>query len=279
MNVPTIFAKRPLTQLCLVGSALCLLGVGSCQTKQQFVGTAVCLQCHDGVLAPDQFQFLTSTHYEQGIECEDCHGAGFLHVRAGGRGGVFIDALREPVAEAHLSCIECHAGPTQGFLQSEHFLRETLSCADCHQVHATPTLTAPEEDNSLCLQCHEFLEFPDDAAVNFHTFDFHPVDPTGSGASRCAPCHMPQLEQQMPRGGPRSHSLRTVPPSATVEAFQMGVIPVPPNSCAGVAGCHDPAFPFSGPARDVNDIQLVESLQPLYELIGRIPPKEWGIQP
>lgn len=255
--------------------SVCFFALAGCPAENTaFVGTQVCLQCHDGVLAPDRADFLDSRHFAVGVDCEACHGPGFAHVRAGGRNGVFIDSLRNvPNAEAHLVCARCHESPTDGFIQSGHFTRDILSCMDCHNVHSTE-LSMPQVDNSLCLQCHQFIEFPNDDAVDFHTFDFHPVDPAGSGASRCSNCHMPQLEQRDPRGGPRSHSLFTVPPQATLEAAARGDFPVMPNSCAGVAGCHDPDFPGSGPPRDVNNLDLVESLIPLYELIGRIPGEE-----
>jgi len=237
---------------------------------QRTVGSNVCLQCHEGSLAPDRSDFFVSQHFEQGIGCEACHGPGFLHVRAGGRGGVFIDSLRdEPTSRAHEVCATCHESPAAGFVESGHFQRGILSCMDCHNVHTTE-LTMPEVDNSLCLQCHETIEFPDDEAVDFHTFNFHSVDPAGTGASRCTDCHLPQLEQQLPRGGPRSHSLLTVSPQATLDDAANDMFPVRPNSCAGVAGCHDPAVPGSGPTRNVNNLVLVESLIPLYDLIGEI---------
>ncbi len=261
----------------LIGWALALVGAltlgaqGCQQIGNSTVGDATCLACHDGRLAPDRSDFLESLHRAEEVRCEDCHGEGFQHARIGGRGGLFIDALNDrPVGEAHLICVECHEEPAAAFLRSGHAELEVATCVDCHDVHSASGLTQPEEDNSLCLQCHETLGFPNDFATDFHTAPFHPVDPVGSGASRCSSCHMPQLEQMTPRGGARDHTLFTVPPSFTLEAAAAGVVPVPPNSCAGVMGCHDPAVPGSGPPRDVNDLALVESLIPLYERLGGI---------
>lgn len=256
----------------LVAIALASVGTGTCRGFDARVGTETCFACHDGRLAPDQRSFVESAHFLNGIQCEECHGPGFAHVRVGGRNGVFIEPLNDrPVSEAHLLCAKCHASPTSGFLASGHFLLGAATCTDCHNVHTATGLTAPQETNALCQQCHSAFEFPNVEAVDFHTGPFHPVDPAGSGASRCSNCHMPPLEQRIPRGGPRSHTMRVVSPQDVLDAAAMGVTPLPPSSCAGVAGCHDPAVPGSGPPRDPNDLELLESLIPFFELIGGVP--------
>ena len=251
------------------------LGIDSCELANHDVGTQVCLSCHDGRSAPDQRIFKQSAHYVASVQCEDCHGAGFLHVRAGGRNGIFMEALADrPFDEAYLLCGQCHSEETDAYLNSGHKALTAATCIDCHAVHRpNGALTQPKETNALCLQCHEFLGFETDDDVDFHTGPFHPVDPAGSSASRCTSCHLPPVMQLDPRGGILDHTLDTVPPMRSIDQANMGQFPVSPNSCAGVAGCHDPDFPDSGPPRDVNDIALLESLQPLYESIGDLPRK------
>lgn len=241
-----------------------------CPSYEQ-VGTATCLGCHDGRSAPDRQPFTEGAHFANDVSCEACHGPGFLHVRAGGRNGLFINRLYDlAFDDVPNTCAQCHPTEVDGYRQSGHAGLGVATCTDCHDLHVKGTMTRPIETNELCLFCHESLGFVDDDAVDFHTSVFHPVDPAGSGASRCTGCHLPQLEQREPRGGPRDHTLFTIPPMASVEAAEMGILPVPPNSCAGVAGCHDPDFPGGSP-RDVNDLDLNRSLQPLYEMIGDRP--------
>lgn len=237
------------------------MGAGSCGPIGPELGTETCLVCHDGILAPSQSGFMQSAHYLNEVQCEDCHGPGFGHVRVGGRDGLFINGLTNLAFEdSYALCEKCHLTPTSGFLQSGHAAMQTATCTDCHNVHQPGGLTAPAQTNELCLQCHEALEFPNEFAVDFHTGPMHPVDPAGTGASRCAPCHLPPLEQQTPRGGPRDHTLRIVSPMQTVQNILNGVDPLPPSSCAGAVGCHDPDFPDSGPPRDTNDIETLESI-------------------
>jgi len=238
--------------------ALCSLGAGSCNPAVGGITTQTCLQCHNGRLAVDQSDFPQSAH--DFLSCEDCHGSGFAHVRNGGRGGLFIVNPEELPFDAHYEvCQDCHGGQTDGYLLSEHAVERAVTCYDCHDPHEpNGALVLPAEDNSLCMDCHVF-NFPTEEAVAAHTN--HPVDPAGTGASRCIGCHMPALEH----GGesPHDHTLQTVPPIVSALAAEAGQT-VPPNSCAGTNGCHDGSA--SGePVFDVNNPGLMRGLQALYE--------------
>jgi predicted CXXCH cytochrome family protein len=311
--------------LLLCGAA----GVESCLPGSQGpgrVGTHTCLACHDGRSAPDQREFLRGPH--RGIACEDCHGPGLAHVRAGGRGGLLIDnPARDPFSSMVNLCARCHEDTVNGYQATAHFAAEAAACSDCHDVHrrggmrfSTPnntlldipgynrvcrdchgqqtqqfmlsvhaqkgvascgschnphaprTLTAMTEDNRVCQQCHasSFLGLDTEAAVDFHTGAFHPVDPEGSGASRCTACHMPPLRRTGQQKGPRDHTMFTVPPAASNEAIAQGRTPMP-NSCAGIMGCHDAAVPGSGTPYNVDNPNDNAALQVFYEQIGGIP--------
>lgn len=311
-------------------SATSLEGCPLTQPRGPQVGTATCLQCHNGLSAPDKHEFLKGPH--KGISCEDCHGSGFAHVRAGGRGGLFInDFDASPFGATVDLCTRCHASEAAGHAGTVHAGRKAASCNDCHDVHkegAMPfstsnftRLTGPQYnqlcgecheetlkshlksthaaldvascgachdlhkasmfrqspiDNSTCLQCHAsfLLGLGTDAAVDAHTGFFHPVDPAGTGASRCIGCHMvpdgneqeKEVEEVL-----HSHAMFPVPPAFSNEAMAAGVVPTPPNSCAGVAGCHDAGAPGHGEPHDLNDRDTNEALQGLYETIGEIP--------
>lgn len=292
------------------------------------VGTTTCLACHDGRSAPDKHEFLDGPH--AAIDCEDCHGAGLAHVRAGGRGGVFIlnpglspfrhtpaqcsechpDAVAGHALTAHATskaascntchdvhkrgamsfstpnntrldtpgfqrlCGKCHGVQTEQFLASVHAESSVANCASCHNMHAETTFTAPPEDNRLCQQCHgsSFLGLDTEEAVDFHTGMFHPVDPAGSGSSRCISCHMVPLDATGRDGGPHDHTFETMPPAASAEMIVAGLAPHP-NSCAGTLGCHDAGTPGSGEPFDLNSLADNDRLQAIYEMIGVIPEK------
>ena len=290
------------------------------------IDNATCLQCHDGRTAPDQRDFAKSPH--RAIGCQQCHGNGEAHVRAGGRGGVFIVNPSElPFQDANAFCAECHVHEDElaGYSMSPHAASGAVGCNDCHNVHAengmavnlddgsqftteeyaalcgrchentvdqylvsvhaefgatcavchdmhvASQLRVPVETNAICLQCHagQQLGFTSDAIVDQHTGVFHPVDPAGSGASRCAGCHMvPTVAFGTTM---RDHTMLTVPPSESVQAVEAGVTPVPPNSCSGAAGCHDPNVPGSGSTHLPADVPLNNALQSLYDAIGQVP--------
>ncbi len=242
--------------------AVCSMGAQSCQSiaPGQQVGTKVCLECHNGDLAPDVTEFKGSPHMAVG--CEACHGPGYLHVRNGGRGGLFIDGLtRYRIAGAQYFCNRCHKEEADTYVQSEHAKTIYVSCLTCHNVHSKKTLVKTDEDNALCLKCHGEEKFPDDAAISAHTF--HDVDPEGTGASRCSFCHMPPLDRVKQFDGPRSHSMWPIPPIASNEAAAAGVSPVPPNSCTGMQGCHDGSV-TTAPVFNVDDPHVNALVQILY---------------
>ena len=305
-------------------------GVDGCFSRNGqvgYVGTSTCMGCHDGRSATDMRHFVEGPHNR--ISCETCHGPGYQHVRAGGRGGILIDnpaklpfaqsanlcsqchgsyvenyrktthATAEgaschdchdthrkggfrvetsgpPHADMNIAknlCGQCHASQTEQFLTSGHAQIGVATCISCHDMHQETMFTANPVDNSLCLQCHgsSFLGFNSQANIDFHTGDFHPVDPAGSGASRCITCHMPPLAQADQPFAGFDHSMMTIPPALTNELMASGVIPVPPNSCAGIAGCHDSNVPGSGLPFDVNNPVDNSFLQEVYEAIGELP--------
>ncbi len=226
----------------------------------------VCTQCHqDTVRGYERTLHATA----QAASCHDCHD---VH-REGGlskaKQGPVANRL-EAIAE---TCSDCHGVQTAQFLESGHAQAGVATCVSCHDMHREEMFTADPVDNSLCLQCHgsRFLGFHTEANIDFHTGDFHPVDPAQSGASRCTSCHMPPLEQEGQPDVPHDHTMAPFPPAATNELLGEGVFPVPPNSCAGIAGCHDPAVPGSGQPFDVNNPMDNTFLQELYETIGELP--------
>lgn len=232
-----------------------------------------CSACHGDMMAADGGTtqgFLATSHFSSGAAtCTDCHD---VH-KQGGMTVSVESPLRLSIGNYGDICGRCHEGQVTEFGMSGHADLGIMTCSSCHDMHKGGMFRANPDDNRLCLQCHQSfsLGFETDADVDFHTGEFHPVDPAGSGASRCTGCHLPPVGA--PKGGLQGHdhTLFTIPPVATNEAVADGVEPAPPNSCAGVTGCHDPLVPGSGPPRDPSNLNSNATLQSLYELIGAQP--------
>ena len=231
-----------------------------------------CADCHSDAMAEGGNSvggFLATAHFAGGgATCTDCHN---VHKQ----GGMAISSP-SPTQFSNDNyatlCGQCHEGQVDEFLLSKHAESDVATCSSCHDMHAAGMFRANPQDNRLCLQCHQSfaLGFETDADVQFHTGEFHPVDPAGSGSSRCTGCHLPPVASNNALEA-HDHTLFTIPPIATNEAVQQGADPAPANSCAGVTGCHDANVPASGPAYDENDLDNNAALQSLYEMLGAQP--------
>ncbi len=231
-------------------AAVVAVGLAGCPSPG-YVGTDTCLTCHNGKIAVDRRDYLESPHAFLEKGCEECHGPGALHVRNGGRYGLFIGEAGEEV------CKKCHPAEVSGFKDSVHAKQGILGCFDCHDPHSKLKTVRTFTDNQLCLQCHAYQGFATPADIEAHTF--HPYDPTGTGASRCVLCHMVPGQRADQDAGLHLHSMVPVKP---VESNLAGITPAPPNSCAGVTGCHDgtepsaPVYNVDTPA-DNNQLQII----------------------
>lgn len=234
---------------------------------------------------PGKFDFLESV-----ADCADCHQAhyeGFADSRHATveiascidchdvhrPGGFAFDAdpgLPLTDLQYAQSCGECHPTQVARTALSVHGQLGIATCGTCHDMHLDNTFPQSPLDNSLCLQCHQY-HLPDGAAVDFHTGAFHPVDPAGSGASRCTGCHMSPRFEALEALVPNDHTMNTFPPENSNEAIAMGLDVIPANSCSGVMGCHDPAVPGSGSPHDRTDTAQNSTFQILYDSIGEIP--------
>lgn len=94
-----------------------------------------------------------------------------------------------------------------------------VTCLDCHNPHSGK-LTAPYEDNSLCLRCHTPPGLNGAIAIDPVQHSFHKP---GTVGSRCVDCHMP-VHYYMVRDGRRDHGFTSPDPRLTIEH---GI----PNAC------------------------------------------------
>jgi len=189
-----------------------------------------------------------------GVSCEACHYGNKSHVDSGGiitpnmfptsprlfleRRSDGVDLSRNPTNQ-NWTCGRCHQGERFEFAagmgtwnSTEHsdamkgacYLsddpsRPTLRCIDCHNPHETTgqswSLTA-DEDDRLCVKCHESLAVPDVRAE-------HTNHPVGSAGSRCMNCHMPRINEGL-QDMVRTHMIFKPTNRAMLEANQ-------PNAC------------------------------------------------
>jgi predicted CXXCH cytochrome family protein len=188
------------------------------------VGAEACTTCHADI-AQD---FRHALHFQQGVECEQCHGPGSLHVEGGGDISKIIAFSRRSSADANGVCLSCHLrdAKIRNWLTGKHSSNR-VRCTDCHQTHnytakadpktafqgerfvdvmapgrttAVETLV-PEtkvmlqprwQANDACLKCHETER--GQMSLPYH----HPLR---EGKMSCADCHDPH-------GGPTGNNLR-----------------------------------------------------------------------
>ncbi|MFI5110432.1 MAG: cytochrome c3 family protein, partial [Terriglobales bacterium] len=184
------------------------------------VGSDTCTGCH----AETSKNFQHAFHKQQGVECEDCHGNGSLHVEGGGDVAKIVSLSKRPVQTANGVCLGCHArGEKVRHWSGGSHSANHLRCVDCHQIHDRALRAANESrisfdtatrgafvagsvspetnvilrprsaTNDACLKCHQTegaqLSMP------YH----HPLR---EGKMSCVDCHDPH-------GGPAGNNLRT----------------------------------------------------------------------
>ncbi|MGA8224801.1 MAG: cytochrome c3 family protein [Candidatus Acidiferrales bacterium] len=185
------------------------------------VGAETCTGCH----AETANNFRHAFHAQQGIECEDCHGAGSLHAEAGGDPKKIVSFKKRTEKEANGVCLSCHGQDEtiRNWVVGPHEAGR-VRCTDCHEVHskaiqkiaadrlsydtlspggATAVETMVPEDkvflqtksqgNESCLKCHASQR--GELSLPYH----HPLR---EGKVGCDDCHNPH-------GGPAGNNLKT----------------------------------------------------------------------
>jgi DmsE family decaheme c-type cytochrome len=164
------------------------------------VGAEQCAQCH----AELSKGFRRSTHSMQEVECEQCHGAGSLHMAAGGYSTESKDKIisfRDRSAEqANGVCLSCHSKSdhVRNWFSSAHQAQD-IKCSDCHTIHSdshvegtgefqsetggTPrAIESRRHANDNCLRCHQKQSA--EADLPYH----HPIR---EAKMTCVDCHDP----------------------------------------------------------------------------------------
>ena len=173
------------------------------------LGSDQCRGCHE----EQGKTFRYSNHAQQSLECEDCHGAGSLHL-ASDKHESIIKFGRLKAEEANGVCLWCHAKSdhVRNWFSGAHEA-QGVRCIDCHTIHqgglhgermalastGSEVLHEPRpiesrrQLNDKCMACHK----KQDAQSNlpYH----HPVR---EGKMSCVDCHDPH-------GGSAGNNLNT----------------------------------------------------------------------
>jgi predicted CXXCH cytochrome family protein len=187
------------------------------------MGSDTCTTCHDQIGKDYRHAY----HAQQGVECEQCHGPGSLHVQGGGDVSKIISFRQRPSADANGVCLSCHVrdASVRNWMTGPHASNK-VRCIDCHQTHtykkpelptaasfagaadvmspahvtnvedlvpeAKPIMQPRWQANDACLRCHESER--GQMSLPYH----HPLR---EGKMSCADCHDPH-------GGPTGNNLR-----------------------------------------------------------------------
>jgi DmsE family decaheme c-type cytochrome len=132
-----------------------------------FVGSKACQTCHSPLIAEfDKTLMGKISHTPQGrgkFECENCHGPGSAHVKAGGGrgvGGIMGFGSNDPrtVEERNGICLACHQKGERNYWAGSVHETRGVACTNCHSVmknvsrkHNLKTVVEKE----TCFQCHK----------------------------------------------------------------------------------------------------------------------------
>jgi DmsE family decaheme c-type cytochrome len=161
--------------------------------EAHFVGAKVCLTCHASQTASFEKTLMGRIGKTQKgkFDCENCHGPGSAHVKAGGGRGVGgIISFRpedqaRTAAENNAVCLTCHERGDRTYWHGSTHETRGLMCTNCHTVMKTVSRkfqlkTAFEPDT--CFQCHK-----DRRAQMFRSSHM----PLREGKIVCTDCHNP----------------------------------------------------------------------------------------
>jgi DmsE family decaheme c-type cytochrome len=165
----------------------------SVPVEATFVGAKTCLTCHASQTAAFEKTLMGRIGKTQKgkFDCENCHGPGSAHVKAGGGrgvGGIISfrpNDLSRTAEENNGICLNCHEkGDRTNWHGSTHDERG-LMCTNCHTVmkevsrkHQLKTAFEPD----TCFQCHK-----DRRAQMFRSSHM----PMREGKVVCSDCHNP----------------------------------------------------------------------------------------
>jgi DmsE family decaheme c-type cytochrome len=161
--------------------------------EAHFVGAKVCLTCHTSQATAFEKTLMGRIGKTQKgkFDCENCHGPGSAHVKAGGGRGVGGIISFRPEDQARTAeenngiCLGCHEKGDRTYWNGSTHETRGLMCTNCHTVmkavsrkHQLKTAVEPD----TCFQCHKDRRAQ--MARSSHM-------PLREGKIVCSDCHNP----------------------------------------------------------------------------------------
>ncbi|MGA7179390.1 MAG: DmsE family decaheme c-type cytochrome [Thiobacillaceae bacterium] len=161
--------------------------------KAKYQNAGTCLGCHDEDYRPAIYPIFKTKHAAvtdartpfANQQCEACHGAGGVHVKARKKRGGTIIAFGKnawtPVKDQNEKCLACHQTHQRIEWKGSTHEFNNLACASCHKIHVEhdPVLDR-EQQASVCFTCHKSKQ------AKFFQLSHHPVR---EGQMACSECH------------------------------------------------------------------------------------------
>ncbi len=169
-------------------------GKHSAPVEAHFIGSKACETCHAPLISEFHKTLMgkiSMTPKGKGkFECENCHGPGSAHVKAGGGrgvGGILSFGADDPrsVEERNGVCLACHQRGERTYWAGSVHETRGLACTNCHTVmkdvsrkHNLKTKVEAE----TCFQCHQLKR----AQMQYSSHM-----PIREGKLTCTDCHNP----------------------------------------------------------------------------------------
>lgn len=136
----------------------------SAEKQADYVGTKICLTCHEGfdtVLQKTKHNIMFKNLEKTGAKngCESCHGPASLHIDNPGEEIVKFGKLKP--TETAAVCLKCHANsPKIKFWTISTHSKEDKTCTTCHKIHYVRAqnfvpLLLKEKQPEICFNCHQ----------------------------------------------------------------------------------------------------------------------------
>jgi DmsE family decaheme c-type cytochrome len=162
--------------------------------EAHMVGSQACATCHAPLIAEFKKTLMgkiSDTPQGKGkFECENCHGPGSAHVKAGGGrgvGGIMSFEADDPRTseEKNGICLACHQRGERNYWAGSVHETRGVACTDCHSVmrsvsrkHNLKTTVEAE----TCFQCHK---------IQRAQMQYSSHMPIREGKITCSNCHNP----------------------------------------------------------------------------------------
>ena len=164
----------------------------SAPVDAHFIGSQACATCHAPLIAEFKKTLMGKIGGAQKgkFECENCHGPGSAHVKAGGGRGVggilsFGNDDPRPVEERNAVCLACHQKGERNYWAGSVHETRGVACTNCHSVmkdvsrkHNLKT----DVEAETCFQCHK---------IKRAQMQYSSHMPIREGKLTCSNCHNP----------------------------------------------------------------------------------------